>query len=88
MTGKNQACQGPPGLVAYWAFEGNGRDSVGHNDLTTGDAGDMTYDEGKVGQAMSQTGNNPAFQLPGIAGIDFNHTISKIQGRSFIQKIN
>jgi hypothetical protein len=62
----------PPGLVAFWAFEGNGRDSAGHNDLTIGDAGDMTYAEGRVGQAMSQTGNNSAFQLPGIAGIDFN----------------
>ena len=61
----------PPGLVAHWAFEGNGRDSAGHNDLTTGGTGDMTYDEGKIGQAMSP-GNNPAFQLPEIAGMDFN----------------
>ena len=60
------------GLVAHWAFEGNGQDSAGHNDLTTGGAGVMTYAEGKVGQAMSQTGNSHAFQLPGIAGLDFN----------------
>ena len=32
----------------------------------------MTYAGGKVGLAMSQTGNNPAFQLRGNAGIDFN----------------
>lgn len=60
------------GMVAHWAFEGNGQDSAGHNDLTTGGAGTMTYAEGKVGQAMSQTGNSHAFQLPGIAGLDFN----------------
>ena len=62
----------PPGLVAYWMFEGNGRDSAGHNDLTTGGTGDMTYDEGKVGMAMSNAGNTHAFQLPEFAGMDFN----------------
>lgn len=36
----------PPGLVAYWAFEGNGRDSAGNNTLTTAGNCDMSYDEG------------------------------------------
>ena len=60
------------GAVAYWRFEGNGQDSVGHNDLTTGGAGDMAYAEGKVGMAMSLKGNHHAFQVPEITGIDFN----------------
>ena len=62
----------PSGLVAHWAFEGNGDDSAGHNDLTVGGNGEMTYGEGKVGQAISKTGNTSGFQLPEIAGIDFN----------------
>jgi hypothetical protein len=32
----------------------------------------MTYGEGKVGKAISKTGNSSAFQLPEIAGMDFN----------------
>ena len=50
----------PPGLVALWSAEGDGHDSVGGNDANLTD---ITFAEGKVGQAFSFSGATPHFEI-------------------------
>jgi hypothetical protein len=60
--------------VAYWAFEGNGRDSAGNHDLAigVGAPNPAPYGEGKIGQAMNQQGNSPAFIASRTPDFDFS----------------
>src|SRR5262249_7547767 len=56
------------GLIAYWKLDGNGNDSVGAHTLT----GSPSWVTGKIGQAMSQSGNVEGLQTP-TADFDFSH---------------
>jgi hypothetical protein len=51
-----------PGLVALWAGEGDGNDSAGGNPATL--VGDVSFAEGKVGQAFSLNGFNSCLRIP------------------------
>jgi hypothetical protein len=60
------------GLVAYWGFEGNSGDPTGDHLLTVGDGTvNLSYSDGKIGQAMSQGGNPSSFRMPRASAIDF-----------------
>ena len=50
----------PAGLVALWSAEGDGHDSVGPNDAILTD---ITFAEGKVGQAFCFSGTTPHFEI-------------------------
>jgi len=55
--------QPPPGLVGWWAGEGNARDlTTNHNDGAA--VGSVTYAPGVVGQAFSFDGSSGYVQLP------------------------
>ena len=64
----------PPGLVALWSGEDNGRDSVGGNDVKLMD---MDFADGKVGRAFSLNGfsscmkvaDNPGLNVGGGEGL-------------------
>jgi hypothetical protein len=51
-----------PGLVALWSGEGDGHDSTGGNPATL--MGDVSFAEGKVGQAFSLNGFNSCLRIP------------------------
>jgi len=51
-----------PGLVALWSGEGDGNDSAGGNPATL--MGDVSFAEGKVGQAFSLNGFNSCLRIP------------------------
>lgn len=51
----------PTGLVALWSGEGDGHDSVGGNDAILTD---ITFAEGKVGQAFSFNGRSAWLKIP------------------------
>jgi hypothetical protein len=57
----------PPGLVALWSGEGNGLDSVGGNPATLTD---ITFAEGKVGQAFSFNGVSSSIRIPASPALD------------------
>jgi hypothetical protein len=57
----------PPGLVALWSAEGDGHDSVGGNDATLTD---ITFAEGKVGQAFSFNGTSSWIKIPDSPALD------------------
>ncbi|MGD0253160.1 MAG: LamG domain-containing protein [Verrucomicrobiota bacterium] len=50
-----------PGLVALWSGEGDGNDSAGGNTATLTD---ISFAEGKVGQAFSFNGTSSYFKIP------------------------
>jgi len=57
----------PPGLVALWSGEGNGNDSVGGNTATLTD---ITFVDGKVGQAFSFNGLSSSIKIPASKSLD------------------
>ncbi len=57
----------PPGLVALWSGEGNGNDSVGGN---TAILTDISFAEGKVGQAFSFNGESSSIRIPASPALD------------------
>ena len=57
----------PPGLVASWPGEGNGLDSIGGNTATLTD---ITFVEGKVGQAFSFNGVSSSIRIPASSALD------------------
>ena len=57
----------PAGLVALWSAEGDGHDSVGGNDATLTD---ITFADGKVGQAFSFGGTTPHFEIQENAALN------------------
>jgi hypothetical protein len=56
-----------PGLIALWRGEGNGNDSVGGNN---GVLTDVSFADGKVGQAFSFTGSNQDVHIPNNASLN------------------
>jgi hypothetical protein len=64
MTGPGQL---PSGLVALWSGEGDGSDSVGGNTATLTD---ITFVEGKVGQAFSFNGTSSSIRIPASPSLD------------------
>lgn len=63
------SCPGshPPGLVALWSGEGDSRDSVGGN---TALLTDITFADGKVGQAFSFNGAGSSIRIPASPALD------------------
>jgi len=57
----------PLGLVALWSGEGNGSDSAGGNTATLTD---ITFAEGKVGQAFSFNGTSSSIRIPASPALD------------------
>jgi hypothetical protein len=57
----------PPGLVARWSGEGDGTDSVGGNNATLTN---VTFAEGKVGQAFSFNGFSSCIRIPASQALD------------------
>jgi hypothetical protein len=57
----------PPGLVALWPGEGDGNDSVGNNSM---ELTDITFAEGKVGQAFSFNGFTSSIRIPASPALD------------------
>ena len=57
----------PPGLVALWSGEGDGNDSVGGNNATLTD---ISFVEGKVGQAFSFNGFSSSIRIPASQSLD------------------
>jgi hypothetical protein len=57
----------PAGLVALWSGEGDGKDSVGNNDATLTD---ITFAEGRVGQAFAFNGFSSSMKVPASPALD------------------
>ncbi len=57
----------PPGLVALWSGEGDGNDAVGGHTATLTD---ITFAEGKVGQAFSFNGTSSSIRIPASPALD------------------
>jgi hypothetical protein len=57
----------PPGLVALWSGEDDGKDSVGGNDATMTD---VAFADGKVGRAFSLNGFSSWMKIPASATLD------------------
>jgi hypothetical protein len=57
----------PPGLVALWSGEGEGKDSVGGNDATLTD---ISFADGKVGRAFSLNGFSSWMKIPANTSLD------------------
>ena len=57
----------PPGLVALWSGEGDGNDSAGGNTATLTD---ITFVDGKVGQAFSFNGLSSCIKMPASQSLD------------------
>jgi len=57
----------PPGLVALWSGEGDGRDAVGGNTM---ELMDMTFADGQVGQAFSFNGETSTIRIPASPSLD------------------
>jgi len=57
----------PPGLVALWSGEGDGGDSVGVNNAVLTD---ISFAEGKVGQAFSFNGVSSSIRIPASPSLD------------------
>ncbi|HTX21761.1 MAG TPA: LamG domain-containing protein [Candidatus Aquilonibacter sp.] len=64
MTGPGQL---PSGLVALWSGEGNGDDSVGGNNAILTD---ISFADGKVGQAFSFNGTTSCIRIPAGPSLD------------------
>lgn len=57
----------PSGLVALWSGEGNGGDTVGGNKM---ELTDISFAEGKVGQAFSFNGTSSTIRIPASPALD------------------
>ena len=57
----------PPGLVALWSGDGDGNDSAGGNTATLTD---ISFEEGKVGQAFSFNGVSSCLKIPASQSLD------------------
>jgi len=57
----------PPGLVALWSGDGDVNDSMGGNTATLTD---ITFEEGKVGQAFSFNGVSSCIKIPASQSLD------------------
>lgn len=57
----------PSGLVGLWSGEGNGDDSVGGNNATLTD---ITFADGKVGQAFSFNDESSCVKIPASPALD------------------
>ena len=61
ISSMSKAGQLPSGLVALWSGEGDGSDSVNGNNATLTD---ISFADGKVGQAFSFNGTSSFFKIP------------------------
>ena len=61
VSAASEAGAHPPGLVALWSGEGDGNDSAGGNTATLTD---ITFVDGKVGQAFSFNGLSSCIKMP------------------------
>ena len=59
-----------PGLVALWSGEGDGKDSVANHDA---DLMDITFADGKLGQAFSFNGYSSWGVIPAQRGLDLEN---------------
>ena len=57
----------PPGLVALWSGEGDGRDSVGGHDAQLMD---VDFADGKVGRAFALNGSSSWMKIPASPALD------------------
>ncbi len=57
----------PPGLVALWSGDGDGNDSAGGNPATLTD---ISFVDGKVGQAFSFNGASSCIKIPASRSLD------------------
>jgi hypothetical protein len=57
----------PRGLVVLWSGDGDGNDSMGGNPATLTD---ITFEEGKVGQAFSFNGVSSCIKMPASQSLD------------------
>lgn len=67
ISSMNKVGQLPSGLVALWSGEGDGNDAVGGNNATLTD---ISFAEGKVGQAFSFNGTSAYFKIPDNQTLD------------------
>jgi hypothetical protein len=67
MSGRREVRAHPPGLVALWAGEGEGNDSVGGDN---GTLTDITFTDGKAGQAFSFNGTSSSIRIPASPALD------------------
>jgi Concanavalin A-like lectin/glucanases superfamily/Immunoglobulin I-set domain/NHL repeat len=58
----------PPGLVSWWAGEGNAADNFGLNNGTL--VGGVTFTNGEVGQAFSLNGSSQYVDVPNSASLN------------------
>lgn len=57
----------PPGLVALWSGEGDGKDSIGGNAATLTD---ITFTKGIVGQAFHFNGKSSSIRISASPSLD------------------
>jgi len=57
----------PPGLVALWSGEGDGKDAIGNIDAGLTDIG---FAEGQLGQAFSLNGTSSSVRIPASPTLD------------------
>ncbi|HEY5503681.1 MAG TPA: LamG-like jellyroll fold domain-containing protein, partial [Sedimentisphaerales bacterium] len=67
ISSMNKVGQLPSGLLALWSGEGDGNDAVGGNNATLTD---ISFAEGKVGQAFSFNGTSAYFKIPDHQTLD------------------
>ena len=58
---------GPPGLVAFWSGENNGKDSISGTDA---ELMDVTFADGLSGQAFSFNGTSSRIRVPATPALD------------------
>jgi len=56
-----------PGLIALWAGENDGKDSIGGNDA---ELADMDFADGQVGRAFLLNGNNSSITVPASSALN------------------
>ena len=67
VSAASEAGAHPPGLVALWSGDGDGNDSAGGNTATLTD---ITFVDGKVGQAFSFNGLSSCIKMPASQSLD------------------
>src|SRR6476660_6455186 len=67
-TGIWECTNAPAGMVAWWAAEGNGSDSVGNNPATVSSG--VSYGAGEVGQAFNFDGTSGNLVIPASASLN------------------
>ena len=68
VSAAGKAAKNRPGLIALWSGEGDGRDSVGGNDA---ELNNVSFAEGKVGQAFNFDGASGYVNVPSSPSLKF-----------------